>query len=127
MLLIGYIGVGGRRIRHEHLKQPLPPPGQAGHCVPDGLVALVGEKTFVDLGPVRHGTGEFDVIVTEHDSLTRRQAAQALVACRRRQPGADPIRILDAVDVLEQAQPRRLRDISGVAFHQLEVRGDRPD
>ena len=125
--LIGYIGVGSRRIRHEHLEQPLPPPGQAGQRVPDGLVALVGEKTLVDLGPVGHGTAEFDVVVTEHDPLTRRQAAQALVACRRRQPGADAIRVLDAVNVLEQAQPRRLRDIGGVAFHQLEVRSDRPD
>ena len=29
--------------------------------------------------------------------------------------------------MLEQSQPRRLRDVGGVAFHQLEFRGDGPD
>ena len=47
--LVGYLGVGHRRIGHEHLEQPLPSPGQVGHRVADDLRALVGEKALVDL------------------------------------------------------------------------------
>ena len=63
----------------------------------------------------------------QDDPLARRQAAQALVPRRRGQPGADPIRILDAVDVLEQAEPGGLGDIGSVAVEQLELGGNGPD
>jgi hypothetical protein len=49
------------------------------------------------------------------------------MARRRRQPRAHTIRMLNTVDVLKQPQPRRLRDIGRVAFHQFEFAGNRPD
>ena len=58
------------------------------------------------------------MIVTEHDPLMRRQAAEAFIPRGRRQPGAHAIGILDAVDVLEQAQPGRLEDVGGIALDQ---------
>ncbi len=51
--LVGDVGVGHRRIGHEHLEQSLPAAGQAGQRVANDLGALVGEKTLVDLGSVR--------------------------------------------------------------------------
>ena len=89
--------------------------------------ALVGEKALVDLGPVRHSAIEFDVILAGDDPLVRRQAAQALVPCGRRQPGPHPIRVLDTVNVLEQSQPGRLGDVGGIAFYQLVIHGNGPD
>ena len=83
---MGYVGVRHRRIRHEHLEQPLPAPGQAGERVANDLGSLIGEETLVDLGPVRHSTIELGIIVAKHDPLVRRQAAQALVPSCRRQP-----------------------------------------
>src|SRR5215813_487979 len=52
---------------------------------------------------------------------------QALVPGRGGQPAADPVRVLDPVDVLEQSQPGRLGYVSGVAVGQLEFPGHRPD
>jgi hypothetical protein len=37
------------------------------------------------------------------------------------------MRVLDTVNVLEQAEPGRLGDVSGVALCQLEFVGNRPD
>jgi len=76
---------------------------------------------------VRYGAIEFEVIVAKNHPLPRRQAAQALISCRRRQPGAHAIRVLDAVDVLEQPEPRGLCDVSGVALRQLEIHRNGPD
>ncbi len=87
----------------------------------------VGEKTLVDTRFMRHRAGEFDVIVDGHHPLVGRQTTQALVPRGRRQPGADAIRVLDAVNVLEQAEPGRLGDVSGVALYQLEFVCNRPD
>ena len=52
--LVGDLGIGHRRVGHEHLEQPLPAPGQAGQRVADDLCALVGEQALVDLG-LGHG------------------------------------------------------------------------
>ena len=78
-------------------------------------------------GPCGHSAIEFDVVVAEDHPLARRQAAQALVPCGRRQPGADAIRVLDTVDVLEQAEPGGLGDVGGVALRQLELHRNGPD
>ena len=43
------------------------------------------------------------------------------------QPIADAARMIQAVDVLQQAQPRRLRDVGGLSLGQLEVPGHGPD
>src|SRR5262249_56182912 len=40
--------------------------------------------------------------------------------------GTSAGRVREAIDVLEEAQPCRLEDVSGVALHQLEITGDRP-
>ena len=42
------------------------------------------------------------------------------------QPGADSLRLLDAAKVLQQAEPGRLRDISGVGGAQAMSPGDGP-
>ena len=101
--------------------------GRRRERIANNLVALVGEKTLVDLGPCATALVEFDVLVAEYHPLARRQAAQALVPCGRRQPGAHTIRILDTVDVLEQAEPGRLGDVGGVALYQLEIHRNGPD
>src|SRR5215470_15273183 len=49
--LIGDLRIGNRRIGHKHLKQPLPPGGQAGQGVTDDLVAFVGKNTLINLRP----------------------------------------------------------------------------
>ena len=128
--LVGYLRIGNRRVRHQHLKEPLPALGQAGHRVADDLVTLAGQQALVDLGgaPARlFHFFNFALVVAEHDPLVRRQAAEALIPRGRREPGAHAIGVLDSIDVLEQAQPCGLGDVSGVALRQLEFCGNGPD
>src|SRR5690349_10543030 len=53
--LVRYLGVGGRRVGHEHFHQPLPLPGQAAKSLADGPVTLIGQQTLIDLGLMRGG------------------------------------------------------------------------
>src|SRR4051794_10437499 len=46
--------------------------------------------------------------------------AQALTSGGRDQPAADSVGVLDAVDVLRQPQPRRLRDVPQVAVAEVQ-------
>src|SRR5581483_11499274 len=98
-----------------------------GQGLPDNLRALVGQQPLVDLGPVRGDALQVLLVVSEHDLLVCCQAAQALMSRRRSQPGSDPVRMLDAIDVFQQPQPRGLRHIRGVALNQLELSRDGPD
>ena len=91
------------------------------------LSAFISEKTRVDIGLVGGSVIEIGVIVTEYDSLVCRYAAQTLIPRGCREPGAHAIGILDAVDVLEQPQPGRLGDISGIALRQPEFSRNGPD
>jgi hypothetical protein len=54
--------------------------------------------------------------VVAHRDLAARpaQQAQRLVARRGRQPAADLGGVLEAVDVLDEPQPRRLEDLVGI-------------
>ena len=108
-----------RRIGHQHLEQPLPPPRQAGQRSRTTWARSSASMRSSTSGSYAATLVSSIVIVAEHHPLTRRQAAQALVPRGRRQPGAHPIRVLDAVDVLEQAQPGGLGDVSGVALPSL--------
>ena len=97
-----------RRIGHQHLEQPLPPPGQAGQGLANGLGALVGEQPLVDRRLVR-GTSSFSVTSSSTSTTLfraarlRRHSFRAVAASQEPDPG----RVLEPVDVLEQAQPRR--------------------
>jgi len=97
------------------------------------ISAATSYRTYEDVGAdpdrrlQRHVILQRDVILHEHDLLARCQAAQALVSRGGRQPGSHPRRVFEAVNVLEQAQPRDLGDVIGVALHQLEVACHRPD
>jgi hypothetical protein len=125
--LVRYLRIRSRRIRHQQLKHLLPLPWQAQQGLADHLSALGGQQAFVDLRLMRGHALQGDAIVGKHDFLSRRQTAQALVPRRSRQPGTHPVRILDAIDVLKQAQPRRLDYIRRVALDQLEISGNSPD
>jgi len=125
--LVGYLGIGNGRISHQQLEQPLPSTWKARHGIVNDLSAFVSEKTRVDIGFMGHSALEIGVIVTEHYSLTCRYATQALIPRGGREPGAHAIGILDAVDVLEQSQPGRLGDVSGIALPQPEFPGNGPD
>ena len=70
--LVGYLGVGGRRVGHQQFDQPLPLPGQAGQGRADGLVAFVGEQALVGLGLVCGDIVERGIIGNRHDFLARR-------------------------------------------------------
>jgi hypothetical protein len=109
------------------LEQPLRPPGQAGQRSADDLIAFIRQDSLIDLGLSGDNVGQSLVILGQDHPLACRQAAQALIPSGRRQPGAHAIGILDPVDVLEQAQPGGLGDIGGIAFRELEIRGDGPD
>jgi hypothetical protein len=77
---------------------------------------------------VRRGTVEGVIILlSEYHPFAGGQSTEALVPRRRREPGTYPVRVSDPVDVLDQPHPRRLEDISRVAFDELEIPGDRPD
>jgi hypothetical protein len=65
--------------------------------------------------------------VAQHHPLPGGQAAQAFITGRRRQPGTDPVGVLDPVDVLEQPQPGGLHHVGGIALDQFEFHRDRPD
>ena len=126
---LGRSGAAGRALRGKLVPRPGPadPVGQAGQGRADGLIALVGEQALIGLGLVRGDIVERGIIGNRHDLFARRQAAQALVPRGGRQPGAHPGGLLEPVDVLQQAQPGHLGNVSGVAFCQLEVAGHRPD
>ena len=100
--LLGYLGVGGGRVRHQQFEHALPPPGQVRQGLADHHCALRGEQPLVDL---RLGYGravEDDVVVGQDHSLPRRKIAQAFVPRGGREPGAHPIRVLDLVNILQQ-------------------------
>jgi len=124
---VGYLGVGSGWVGHEHLKQLLPAPGEMGKRPADVCRALIGQKPLIDLRRARDIALECDVVLNRYDFLACCQVAQALVPRGSRQPGADAIRMVQLVDVLEQAQPRRLRDVGGVTLGQLELAGYGPD
>ena len=125
--LVRYLRIRSRRIRHQQLKHLLPLPRQAQQGLADHLGTLGGQQAFVDLRLMRGHALQGDAVVGEHDFLSRRQTSQALVPRRSRQPGTHPIRVLDAINVLKQAQPRRLGDIRRIALDQLEIPGNGPD
>src|SRR5262249_48766625 len=53
--------------------------------------------------------------------------AEAFAPCRRREPGAEALRVADAAEVLDQAQPDRLRDVGRVGTREAVRAGRRPD
>src|SRR5437899_2481177 len=125
--LVRYLRIRNGRVSHEHLEQPLPSLGQTGHGIADDLVALVSENVLIDFGLGSDNAGEDLVIVSQNHPLARCQTAQALIPRGCREPGTHTIRVLQAADMLEQAQPGRLDDIGRVALHQPEFPRNRPD
>ena len=121
---ISVYDAGGSAI--SMLEQPLPAGRQARQRGPDGLGALLRQQPFVDRRAVGLAIGQ-GLLRHQHDALARREAAQALVPGRGGQPGAHPGWVVEPVDVLEQAQPRGLEHVRGIALDQLEIPGHRPD
>jgi hypothetical protein len=125
--LVRDLGVGRRRVGHQHVEHALPAHRQPGHRLADLLRAFFQQQALVDLRAGRDRALQHVLVFGQDHPLAVGQAAQALVPGRGSQPRADPVRFLDLVNVLQQPQPRHLGDIGGVAFHQLEVPGDGPD
>jgi hypothetical protein len=89
---------------------------------------LVGQRALVDLGAAPECLFHFfnfALVVTEHDSLVRRvAAAEAFIPRGSRESGAHAFGVLDSIDVLEQAQPCDLGDVSlglGVSGRRLKL------
>jgi hypothetical protein len=73
------------------------------------------------------GAVERVILVREHQPLAGGQGSQALVPRRCREPGTNPVGMLDPVDVLDQPHPGRLEYVRRIALEEPEVPGDRPD
>jgi hypothetical protein len=124
---VGDLRVRCRRVRHQHLHEALPAPGELGHGLAHPGRPFLGEQRLVDFRLMPGGAVERVLLVSEHQPLAGRQGPQALVPCRCREPGTDPVGMLDPVDVLDQPHPGRLEYVRGIALNKLEVPGDRPD
>jgi hypothetical protein len=105
----------------------LPLFGQMSKRLLNHLCSFGSKQRFIDFRTIAISSVEFRVLVDEDDSFPRRQVPEAFVPCRSRKPRTDTVGLLDPVDVLDESHPGCLNHIRGVAFTQLEPRGDGPD